>query len=93
VSRLKALLVICLSLCALFWLDQVLIGLVLATFALALSVPLRARPSASEIVVLSWSSLVMLAFNFAHLELWRRLLVALVLRTEAAPLLSSGLAG
>lgn len=81
-NRLKTATALCVSILALFWLENVLIGLLLATMALALAIPHRLRPAPAEIVVLVWSSLVMMTYSFAHLELWRRLLIALVLRTE-----------
>ena len=68
---------------ALLWLDQVLIGLILATASFALAIPRTPRASAGDVLRLMWSALVMMTFNFAHLELWRRLLIAMVLRTEA----------
>lgn len=86
VSRFVQISSVSLGALALLWLDQALIGLILATASFALAIPRTPRASTGDVLRLTWSALVMMTFNFAHLELWRRLLIALVLRTEAASL-------
>lgn len=59
---------------ALLFAGTLMPGLLLASLALALSIRPPERTRIADVVMIAWSSLVLLTFNFAQFQAWQALL-------------------